>query len=110
MKDDFAKQFNSMSVISADDIKQWIIVASVNNAKLKEALENQRKVLVRINEDLMEIMAKCKLTVESFKIRIKRSWTPSLCHINRKLRPHQTVDSVAPMTIFEDVLKIVSPS
>ena len=72
MKDDFAKQFNSMSVISADDIKQWIIVASINNAKLKEALENQRKVLVKIDEDLMEIMAKCKLTVEPFKTRTKK--------------------------------------
>lgn len=72
LKDDFAKQFNSMSVISADDIKQWLIVASVNNAKLKEALENQRNVLVRIDEDLMEIMAKCKLTVEPFKTRIKK--------------------------------------
>lgn len=72
LKDDFAKQFNSMSVISADDIKQWLIVASVNNAKLKEALENERNVLVRIDEDLMEIMAKCKLTVEPFKTRIKK--------------------------------------
>lgn len=72
LKDDFAKQFNSMSVISADDIKQWLIVASVDNAKLKEALENQRKVLVRIDEDLMEIMAKCKLTVEPFKTKIKK--------------------------------------
>jgi hypothetical protein len=72
LKVDFAKQFNSKSIISADDIKQWLIVASVNNAKLKEALENQGKVLFRIDEDLMEIMAKCTFTVGPFKTRIKK--------------------------------------
>ena len=72
MKDDFDKKFNSMSIISANDIKQWLIVASVNNHKVKEALENQRKVFVRIDEDLIEITTKCKLTVEPFNTRIKK--------------------------------------